>query len=267
MKVLRFLHSAFVWLSAALWSALWISAAMVVSVFSSETALAMARLIWSRPIFWVAGTRLQLDPLPDVDWKRPYLFAMNHQSTLDIPVAFAVLPTNIRFVAKHSLQYVPFLGWYMKRTGMIFVDRSNRTRAVESLRRAGEQIRAGASILVFPEGTRSRDRKILPFKKGLFALALEAGVPIVPVAIEASGEVLPANAWTHSPGTIRVKVGLPIPTQGRSEDDREALAREVREAMIRLHQEIGGKSAETEPVQTPPPAGAGAGAGADLQPA
>jgi 1-acyl-sn-glycerol-3-phosphate acyltransferase len=257
MKVLRFLHSVFVWLSAVLWSVVWITLAMVVSIFSAEAALAMARLFWSRPIFWAAGARLQLEPLPDVDWTRPYLFAVNHQSTLDIPAAFAVLPTNIRFVAKHSLQHVPFVGWYMKRTGMVFVDRSNRTRAVESLRRAGEQIRAGASILMFPEGTRSRDRRILPFKKGPFALALEAKVPIVPVAIEGSGQVLPANAWTVSPGTIRVKVGRPISTEGRSNDEREALAREVREAMIRLHREIGGQGGDAEAVETPPRSGAG----------
>lgn len=248
MKALRVAHSVFVWLWGAVWSAFWISAALVVAHFSSEAALAMARLFWSRPIFWMAGARLQVDPLPDVDWKRPHIYAMNHQSTFDIPAAFTVLPANLRFVAKHSLLYVPFIGWYMWITGMIFVDRSSRTRAVASLRRAGERIRNGASILVFPEGTRSRDRKILPFKKGPFALALEARVPIVPVAIEASGLVLPANAWTFRPGTIRVKVGQPISTEGRSEDDREALSREVREAIIRLHQEIGGQGGDAEAI-------------------
>lgn len=256
MKVIRILHSALAWLWAVLWSVVWITLAMVVSVFSSEAALAMARLFWSRPILWMVGARLRLEPLPDVDWTQPCLFAMNHQSTLDIPAAFAVLPVNLRFVAKHSLSRAPFVGWYMQRTGMIFVDRSNRRRAVESLRLAGERIRAGAHILIFPEGTRSRDGKILPFKKGPFALALEAKVPIVPVAIEASGQVLPADAWTLSPGTIRVKVGRPIPTEGRSEDDREALAQEVREAMIRLHREIGGKGGDeggAAAVETPPP--------------
>jgi 1-acyl-sn-glycerol-3-phosphate acyltransferase len=259
MKALRVLHSAAVWLWAMAWCVVWITLAMVVAIFSSEGALAMARWFWSRPIFWVAGARLQVDPLPDVDWKRPHIYAMNHQSAFDVPAAFAALPANLRFVAKHSLLYVPFLGWYMWITGMIFVNRSSRSRAVASLRRAGERIRRGANILVFPEGTRSRDGKILPFKKGPFALALEAKVPIVPVAIEASGAVLPASGLTIYPGTIRLKVGRPISTEGRSEDEREALAREVREAIIGLHREIGGQGGGGEEAAAPRRDGAGSG--------
>src|SRR6185295_8277081 len=254
MKAIRLLRSVFVWLWAALWSVVWITVAMVVSVFHPEAAMTMARVVWSGPILWMVGARLKVEPLPDVDWTRPYLFAMNHQSTLDIPVAVSALPVNIRFVSKQSLARVPFIGWYMRRTGMVFVDRSNRVRAVESLRRAGERIRAGVNILIFPEGTRSRNGRILPFKKGPFALALEAKVPIVPVVIEASGQVLPADAWTLYPGAVRVKVGRPIPTEGRPED-RDALAQEVREAMIRLHREIGGKSGDeggAVAVETPP---------------
>jgi len=241
---LRVAHSIFVWVFLAAWCVFWITVALPVAIISSETALAMARRLWSRPLFWVSGARLQREPLPDVDWSRPHIFVMNHQSNLDIPVAFAALPSNLRFVAKHSLLYVPFLGWYMWITGMIFVNRSHRARAVASLRRAGERIRAGANILAFPEGTRSRDGKIHPFKKGPFALALEAQVPVVPVAIEGSGAVQPAQGWWVHPGVIRVKVGRPIPTAGRSPDDRDALAREVRDAIIQLHREIGGQGGD-----------------------
>src|SRR4051812_29848139 len=140
MKVIRLLRSVFAWLLAALWSVAWITIAMVVSVFHSEAAMTMARLFWSWPILWMVGARLKVEPLPDVDWTRPYLFAMNHQSTVDIPVAVSALPVNVRFVSKQSLSRIPFIGWYMRWTGMIFVDRSNRTRAVESLRRAGQRI-------------------------------------------------------------------------------------------------------------------------------
>jgi 1-acyl-sn-glycerol-3-phosphate acyltransferase len=263
MKAIWTVRSALVWVLAALWSVFWITIAMVVSVFSSETALAMARLIWVRPVLWMVGVRLQLEPMPDLDWKRPYLFAMNHQSTLDIPVVVAALPVQPRFVSKQSMARVPFFGWYMRRTGMVFVDRSNRTRAIESLRLAGERIRAGASIFIFPEGTRSHERKILPFKKGPFALALEAGVPIVPVVIEGTGEALPANAWTARPGTVRVKVGRPISTGGRSPEEREALAAEVRKEMIRLHREIGGRGGDEDAamaVETPISSAAAVGA-------
>jgi 1-acyl-sn-glycerol-3-phosphate acyltransferase len=261
MRLLRILHSVALWMWLAVWCVAWITLATMVAVVSSETALAMARWFWARPILFLAGARLQVDPLPDVDWDRPHVYVMNHQSNLDIPVAFAVLPANLRFVAKHSLAYVPFLGWYMAITGMIFVNRGDGRKAVSSMRRAGERIRAGANIIVFPEGTRSRDGKVLPFKKGPFALALEARVPIVPVALEGSGAVQPAKAWIVHPGTIRVKVGRPIPTEGRDPSAREALANEVREALVRLHQEIGGRGGGDE-VAAPPGEGEG-----DLQPA
>ena len=120
---------------------------------------------------------------------------MNHQSSLDIVVAFMVLPVNLRFVAKHVLKYVPFLGWYMWATGMIFVHRGRRGAAMGSLVEAAARVRDGASVLVFPEGTRSRDGNVQAFKKGAFVLASQAGVPIVPVAIEGSGRCFPPDGF------------------------------------------------------------------------
>jgi 1-acyl-sn-glycerol-3-phosphate acyltransferase len=177
-----------------------------------------------------------------LDWSKPHIFVMNHQSMLDIACAFTALPTNLRFVAKSSLKYVPFLGWYMWMTQMIFVDRSNKKRAFKSLVEAGRRIREGASILVYPEGTRSKDGGILPFKTGSFALALEAQVPLVPVAIDGSLRVAPPGSAAFRPGRVRMKVGLPISTENRPRQAREALSREVREALIELHREIGGRS-------------------------
>lgn len=252
MKLLRAVHTVVLWLWAFAWCVFWISAAMVVALVSSAGALAMARLFFSKPIFWVGGCRLQVEPLPDIDWSKPHIYAMNHQSNLDIPAAFAAVPTNLRFVVKHSLAYVPFIGWYAWITGMIFVNRSNRAAAVASLRRAGERIRAGANIIIFPEGTRSRDGKILPFKKGAFALALEARVPIIPIAIEGSGAVQPADDWTIHRGVIRIKIGKPIAVEGRDPEDREGLAREVRDAVIQLHREIGGQGGDPAMAIAPP---------------
>lgn len=231
------------WLGGVAWSVVWMTLAIVVSLvtMNSEIALAMARRIWSPGILRMARARVLLESLPEIDWTQPHIYVMNHQSTMDIPVAFAVLPANLRFVAKHTLRQVPFLGWYMRMTGMIFINRSSRERAVDSMRRAGALIRAGASILAFPEGTRSRDGKIHALKKGVFVLALEAQVPIVPVAIEGSGEILSAGGWSFRPGTIRVKAGQPIPTAGRGADQRDALIREGFQAMVQLHTEIGGR--------------------------
>ncbi len=225
----------------AVWSVFWISLALVVTVVAGgDAALAMARRFWAPGLIRAAGARVKVDPLPDIDWSKPHIFVMNHQSMFDVPLAFAHIPVNIRFVAKHTLRLVPFLGWYMAMTGMVFVDRSKRPQAVQSLFAAGERIRQGANILAFPEGTRSRDGRILPFKKGIFVLALEAQVPIVPIAIEGSGKVLPADGFRVRPGEVRVKMGAPIHTASRTAEDRDELMREVRDALISLHREIGG---------------------------
>jgi 1-acyl-sn-glycerol-3-phosphate acyltransferase len=224
------------------WSVFWISLAglMMVLTRDGEVALVMARRFWA-PMHWrITGSRMTVEPLPELDWSRPCIFVMNHQSALDIPCAFAALPVNLRFVAKHVLRYVPFLGQYMAMTGMVFINRSRRAEAVKSLALAGERIREGAHILAFPEGTRSHDGRLLPFKKGVFMLALEAQVPLVPVAIEGSRQVLaPGSLWLRR-HPIRVKVGQPIQTQGRAPADRDALMREVREALAGLHRDIGG---------------------------
>jgi 1-acyl-sn-glycerol-3-phosphate acyltransferase len=224
------------------WSVFWISLAgwMMWLTRDGEVALVMARRFWA-PMHWrITGSRMTVEPLPDLDWSRPHIFLMNHQSAMDIPCAFAALPVNLRFVAKHVLRYVPFLGQYMAMTGMVFINRSRRAEAMKSLALAGERVRAGASILAFPEGTRSRDGRLLSFKKGVFLLALESQVPIVPVAIEGSRQVLPSGSLWLRRHPIRVKVGRPIETRGRTPADRDSLMQEVREALVSLHRDIGG---------------------------
>lgn len=230
------------------WSAFWItlSGLAMVLTLNGNVPLMMARRFWA-PMHWrITGSRMEVEPLPALDWSRPHIFVMNHQSALDIPCAFGALPVNIRFIAKHVLKYVPFLGQYMVMTGMVFINRSNRREAVRSLRLAGERIRAGANILAFPEGTRSRDGRILPFKKGAFVLAIEAQVPVVPVAIEGSIKVLPSDGIWLRRHPIRVKVGQPIETRGLTSRDRDALVRQVRDAIIQMNLELGGQGGDRE---------------------
>lgn len=248
-------------LALAVWSIFWITAAMVVALVTrrGEMPLVMARHLWA-PLWWrITGSTFTVEPLPDIDWSQPHIFAMNHQSALDIPCAFAALPVNLRFIAKHVLRWVPFLGWYMEMTGMIFINRANRHQATTSLRKAGERIRAGSNILVFPEGTRTKDGRIQPFKKGPFLLALEAQVPIVPVAIEGAWRALPTGTLRMRPHAIRLKVGQPIPTAGRTQEDRDVLLKEVRAALVRLHQEIGGQGGVDEDIAPPGVEGLGRG--------
>lgn len=233
----------------AVWSIAWMGSAIVVRLVtgSPERALAMARWGYSPFLIRAATARLVVEPLPDIDWSKPHVFVMNHQSMLDIVCAFAAIPVNIRFVAKHTLSYVPFLGWYIWATQMVPVNRKDRSQAVGSLSKAAERVRKGANIIAFPEGRRSRAGEILPFKKGPFMLALEAGVPIIPVAIHGSGSVLPSDGFKLRPGTIRVKLGQPIPTEGRA-GERDALMREARRAVVSMNLELGGPGGVAEDI-------------------
>jgi 1-acyl-sn-glycerol-3-phosphate acyltransferase len=251
--VINVLQALFV----VVWSVGWMGSAIIVRLLTgdAERALAMARWGYSPLLIRLTGARFEVEQLPELDWSKPYVVVMNHQSMLDILCAFAALPMNLRFVAKHTLQYVPFLGWYMWATGMVFVDRKNRTQAVGSLGKAAQRVRDGATVIAFPEGTRSRgEPRVMAFKKGPFMLAIEAGVPLLPVAIHGSGEVLPSDGMRIRPGTIRLKVGTPIPTAGCTAEQRDALMESAREQIVRMNMELGGLGAEESPVRALPAA-------------
>lgn len=243
-RIVNFLQALFL----MSWTALMISTALAAFAltWSSRIPLAMARHAWAPPLLRAAGARLRVTGTEHLDGVKACIFVSNHQSMIDIAVVFAAVPVNLRFVAKKILAYVPFLGWYMWAMGMVFVDRSKRAQAIDSLKKAGALIRAGAHVIAFPEGTRSRDGRILPFKKGIFMLALEAGVPIVPMAIDGAIKVLPSDGFRVRPGEIRVALGAPIETAGLTADDRDVLIKRVHDAVIDLHRSIGGAGGDKD---------------------
>lgn len=248
--VLNRLSSPIRYAGMGLWSIFWISTALLLGTLFRDSALPLrfARRYWAPGMLWFSGAELRVTGLPERGWDRPAIYVMNHQSTLDIPAAFAVLPVDLRFIAKHTLRKVPFLGWYMSWTGMVFVDRSNSTQAVGTLNAAAERVRGGISLLAYPEGTRSRDGRILPFKKGPFVLALQAGVPIVPVAVQGSLRVMPSGLKPLRPGVIRIALGAPIPTADLSMGDREELVRRARDSVVALHAALARADPEAEPL-------------------
>lgn len=201
---------------------------------------------WSRVLLWAGGAKLEVIGAEALDRSRPHIFVSNHQSTIDIPTLFIALPADVRFVSKQALKYVPFIGWYMWLAQFVFVDRGNRRSAIASLDRAAVQIRSGVSIIMFPEGTRSETNEVLPFKKGPFALAMKAQVPLIPVAIEGSGKLMPKNSWNISPGPIRVAIGAPIDPTPFGED-RDGLIRAVRDAVVSLNLSLGGRGGVAVP--------------------
>ena len=136
-----------------------------------------------------------------------YLVMSNHQSHYDIPVLFYVLGPNLRMITKTELFKVPIWGGAMRESGFIAIDRSNRQRALESLKVAQESLKSGVHIWIAPEGTRSRTGELLPFKKGGFALSIDAGLPILPVALKGTRDALRADGVRSTPG-VKVKVTL-----------------------------------------------------------
>lgn len=252
------LRNVFCVFVAIFWTAFWFPATLVMMLIrlNRSASMGIVRGPWARGLVWAGGGQLEVRGAENVDLTRPQIFVSNHQSTIDIPVLFISLPTDARFVSKKALMYVPFMGWYMWLARFVFVDRGNPRVAMASIDRAAEQIRGGISIIMFPEGTRSESRRVLPFKKGPFALAVKAGVPIVPVAIEGSGRLMPKNSWNITPGPIKVAIGQPIDPAAYI-DSRDGLIKRVRTEVIALHKSIGGLGAVEEdpsiPSQAPEP--------------
>jgi len=214
--------------------------------WSSDNSIWVARRLFSPVVLCAGGAKLVVSGREHVNPARPTIYVSNHQSTSDIPILLVALPVNVRFVAKKQLQWVPIVGWYLHLAGHILIDRSNTRSAIASLDAAARKIHAGTSIIVFPEGTRSPDGRILPFKKGPFALAIKAGTAICPLTIEGSGKLMPKRSWRIFPGTIRVKIGEPIDASKYGEKDRDRLMKTVRSVMIAQSLELGGKGGDPE---------------------
>jgi 1-acyl-sn-glycerol-3-phosphate acyltransferase len=221
---------------------------------SGDLPIWFGRRVWGPVGLWLAGARIEV-VRPPAPPPGPVIFASNHESVLDIWVLFAILPRNFRFIAKQELYRLPIFGWYMRIGGHVPVDRSNNQRAVASLAKAGEAIRGGTSIVVFPEGTRSRTGFVQPFKKGPFVVAKEAGVPVIPIAISGTGSITPSQKIEVHPGAVRVAAGEPI--DPAAFPDKERLLGAVRARIVDLHVSVGGRGAAPAPSGPVNPTAAG----------
>lgn len=215
----------------AIWKTLAISVPTVIDAMRGTLSVARAdeRLRgWSTGIVQAAKIDLHIDGLDRVPRDRAYIFMSNHQSHLDIPIIFHVWPGTLRMVAKAELFRVPVWGRAMRAAGFVSVDRSgDRAQALQAMREAGEAIGRGVSIWIAPEGTRSRDGRLGKFKKGGFLLAKTTGVPIVPMVIDGSRNVLPKHTTAMQTGVaVRVTFGAPISVAERPVD---TLMSEVRD--------------------------------------
>ncbi len=239
-KPLRYLISA--------WGMLWLG--VLTLVFSLLTILlSLCRVsdhkiqwvprTWARLLLWGVGCRAHTSGRENLEPGETYVFACNHTSALDILALLSELPSNFRWIAKKELFEIPLFGPAMLRAGYIPIDRSDRRAAMESLNRAAERIAGGASVVIFPEGTRSPDGKLLPFKSGGLALAIRSQRPVVPVAIIGANQALRPKSTLLNPGAIRIVLGRPIPTQGLKIKQRDELAQKVRAKVEELLNSAG----------------------------
>jgi len=191
--------------------------------------------IWSWLILKTILSPVRVVGAERLDPARPHVYAANHISALDIPVLYVHLPFPFRIIAKKELFRYPFMGWHLRRSGQIPIDRDSAMASMRSLARAVKSLQGGMPLVVFPEGGRSPSGQIMPFMSGAFYIAIKAGVDIVPMAIVGTYEVLPMNSFHIRPGPIELVVGEAIPTAGYSLRDMDVLAARVQKAVEDLY--------------------------------
>ncbi len=198
---------------------------------------------WSRELLAAAGTPVRMEGAGRIPRGGPVVYASNHSSMFDIWALAATLPGSVRFVGKQELARLPLVGRAMVRAGHIMIDRPHPRRALEAYDQAAAIVRSGISAVVFPEGTRSRTGQLLPFKNAPFGLAIAAQVPVVPLYVHNTFEILPKGGIRLRPRPIRILVGEPIPTAGMTVDQRQALRDRVHEAIVALKARVDAGSA------------------------
>ncbi|HYA94098.1 MAG TPA: lysophospholipid acyltransferase family protein [Thermodesulfobacteriota bacterium] len=197
--------------------------------------------LWGKVALLANRVKVRIEGTELLDGKGPYIFMSNHQGYYDIFALLGHLAYQFKWLAKKELFAIPFLGWTMAAVGYISIDRGGTRDTVEAMNEAAQKIRDGMSVVIFPEGSRSPDGLIQPFKKGGFTLAIKSKVPIVPVAISGSRDIMPKDKLTATRGEIRILVGHPIETESCALKDREWLMKMVREAISKNFKVIAQK--------------------------
>jgi len=187
--------------------------------------------LWGKVALLANRVKVRIEGMEYLKGKGPYIFMSNHQGSYDIFVLLSCLPFQFKWLAKKELFSIPFFGWTMAAAGYIPIDREGSRKTVKAMDEAAQKIRDGMSVVIFPEGSRSPDGSIQPFKKGGFTLAIKSKVPIIPIAIAGSREIMPKDRLTAASGEIRMRMGDPIETQNYSLKDRKFLMEKVNETI------------------------------------
>lgn len=238
-----YLRNAWLYVMGLVLTAYWASRVVLRSLRNDPCALEAfcerAPRVWSRGILKLAGVEVEVEGAEDFIPDRPQIVVANHSSWFDVFAVAGHFPGSYHFVAKQELARIPIFGAAWIACGHIAIDRSDLSSAVASLEKAAEKIASeDATIVMFPEGTRSPTGELQPFKKGAFMLALKADVPVVPVGILGSREVMPKHQWLVRPGKIRIRIGDPISLDEFTVKKRDELVRTAHEAVADLLNDV-----------------------------
>jgi 1-acyl-sn-glycerol-3-phosphate acyltransferase len=205
------MRGALMLIPVLLWTFICAILGILVRIFyrADQTVLITGHYLWSPVVLFLLGIKVNVSGKENLP-KQPSIYIANHASQLDIPIISACIPRGLFFVAKQELSKIPILGHYMHIMGMIFVDRGNREKAIQSMEIAAKKIKKGKNLVTFPEGTRGDGSTLLPFKKGSFVIAQKGKIPLVPVAIRGAGKALPKGSFLAHARTIDVQILPPI---------------------------------------------------------
>ncbi len=215
------------------------SISLVASLFDrnrrKQNAIARA---WARMLLAISGVKVHVEGLEKITEDGSYVFVSNHLSYMDTPVVLASIPVQFRFLAKRGLFQIPFMGWHLARAGHIPVPRGDARAAVKTMTIAAQIVKEqGISLLIFPEGGRSRKGEMRPFMEGAAYIAIRAGVPLVPIGLIGTREVLPYGSGIIRSGEVTMRIGDPIPTTQAALRDRVHLTEELRHQIVALVKE------------------------------
>lgn len=238
-RVAEGVTGAFLSVVALVWTVISCTVGLVVVAFGRQwSSWVLTRIggdLWSANLLRWVTRGLDVVPPPDGIWPQRAIYVANHSSQLDINAIFASIPHPVIFLSKASIKRVPFLGWVNSRVGTVFVERGKVDSAIRAAADLTRALERGKAVFVFPEGTRSATGELLPFKKGAFRLAIDAGVPVVPLWIDGTHAALPKGSFLIRRQRIRVRFGAPIAPDGFIQaKNLEPFADEVRSAMLRL---------------------------------
>ena len=226
----------FLWLNSfiAIYSFVFCILAILLSLFGGNGRKShfYAAVPWARSILWVSGIKVKVSGRENADPHVPRIYMTNHQSYFDILGMLASLPVDFKFVVKQELMRIPFFGRAMRGAGYIGLEREDPRKAVRSMNEAAEKIKHGSSMVIYPEGTRSEDGRLLPFKRGGFKLALKSGCDIVPVAISNSYRIVPKGRLMINKGSFHIHIGKPVSVNDYNRKNINLLMDRVRDAIL-----------------------------------